>query len=79
MGIETTATIDAARPAAAVEVVPTGAAVGAEVRAVDLRQMDEVLFSAIHAAWLAHSVLLFRGQSLSDDDLVVDARRMSPA
>ncbi len=75
MGIETTATMDEARPAAAVEVVPTGAALGAEVRGVDLRRTDEAFFSAIHAAWLAHSVLLFRGQSLSDDDLVAFSRR----
>lgn len=64
-------------PAAAVpfEVVPTGAALGAEVRDVDLRGLDDAAFGAVHAAWLAHSVLLFRGQSLSDDDLVAFSRR----
>ena len=59
----------------AFEVAPTGAALGAEVRGVDLRRVDDALFAAIHAAWLAHSVLLFRGQSLSDDDLIAFSRR----
>ena len=61
--------------AALVEVVPTGAALGAEVRGVDLRRLDDALFEAVHAAWLAHSVLLFRGQSLGDDELVAFSRR----
>ena len=61
--------------AAALEVVPTGAALGAEVLGVDLRRIDDAAFDAVHAAWLAHSVLLFRGQSLSDDDLVAFSRR----
>ena len=74
MGTQTTAAA-AARGAPPIEVVPTGAALGAEVRGVDLRQVDDALFAAIQAAWLAHSVLLFRGQSLSDDDLVAFSRR----
>ena len=59
----------------AVSAVPTGAALGAEVRGVDLRHVTDAQFDAIHRAWLAHSVLLFRGQSLSDDDLVAFSRR----
>ncbi|MBD0275709.1 MAG: TauD/TfdA family dioxygenase, partial [Acetobacteraceae bacterium] len=74
MGTQTT-TAAAVGGAAPIEVVPTGAALGAEVRGVDLRRVDDALFAAIHAAWLAHSVLLFRGQSLSDDDLVAFSRR----
>lgn len=56
-------------------VLPTGAALGAEVRGVDLRRIDEAGFAAIHAAWLAHSVLLFRGQSLDTEALIAFSRR----
>jgi taurine dioxygenase len=59
-----------------IEVVPTGAAVGAEVRGVDLARLDDRAFAAIHAAWVAHSVLLFRGQKLSDLELIGFSRRL---
>ena len=51
------------------------AALGAEVRGVDLRAVDETTFKAIHRAWVNHLVLLFRGQTLSDDDLIAFSRR----
>ena len=54
----------------AVEVMPTGAVLGAEVRGVDLRAADAAAFAAIHQAWLDHSVLLFRGQALTPDELI---------
>ena len=60
------------------EVVPTGAALGAEVQGVDLRRVDDATFAAIHRAWVDHAVLLFRGQSLSDDDLIAFSRRFGP-
>lgn len=56
-------------------VVPTGAALGAEVRGVDLRAIDDDAFGAIHRAWLTHQVLLFRDQTLSDADLIAFSRR----
>ena len=58
-----------------VTVVPTGASLAAEIRGVDLRTIDDADFAAIHRAWLDHLVLLFRGQSLSDDDLIAFSRR----
>jgi len=58
-----------------VAVVPTGASLAAEIRDVDLRTIDDADFAAIHRAWLDHLVLLFRGQSLSDDDLIAFSRR----
>ncbi|MBV8870957.1 MAG: TauD/TfdA family dioxygenase, partial [Acetobacteraceae bacterium] len=58
-----------------IEVVPTGAALGAELRGVDLRALDDPTFAAIHRAWLDHLVVLVRGQSLSDDDLIAFSRR----
>jgi taurine dioxygenase len=57
------------------EVVPTGAAVGAEIRGLDVRGLDDATFSALRQAWLQHKVLLFRGQDLTDDDLVGFAAR----
>jgi taurine dioxygenase len=58
-----------------IQVVPTGAALGAEVRGVDLRRIDDAGFAAIHRAWLEHLVLLIRGQELNDDHLIAFSRR----
>jgi taurine dioxygenase len=58
-----------------IQVVPTGAALGAEIRGVDLRTIDDAVFAAIHRAWLDHLVLLIRGQELNDDDLTAFSRR----
>jgi len=55
--------------------VPTGAALGAEVQEVDVRSIDAHVFAAIHRAWLDYQVLLFRGQRLSDEDLILFSRR----
>src|SRR6185312_10213987 len=53
----------------------TGRALGAEIGGVDLRTIDDGDFAAIHRAWLDHLVLLFRGQQLTDDDLITFSRR----
>ena len=53
----------------------TGRALGAEIHGVDLRTIDDQGFAAIHRAWLDHLVLLFRGQDLTDDDLIAFSRR----
>src|SRR3954469_24717534 len=63
------------REAVRLDVRPNAAALGAEIRGVDLRAIDEATFAAIHRAWVDHLVLLFRGQSLSDDDLIGFSRR----
>ena len=67
-----------ARPntVAALEIVPTGRAVGAEIRGVDLSQpVPADVAAALHAAWLDHLVLLFRGQYL-DAAHYLDAARI---
>jgi taurine dioxygenase len=51
-------------------VIPSGKALGAEIQGVDLRAVSTHDFESIHQAWLDHSVLLFRGQKLTDDDLI---------
>jgi len=63
------------RALAAIDVIPTGAALGAEIRGIDLRTIDDAAFQAVHRAWLDHSVLLFRGQTLDDTDLIRFSRR----
>ena len=59
----------------ALEVIPTGAALGAEVRGVDLRDLDEAAFGRLIEAWHQHSVVLVRDQSLSDQELIALSRR----
>jgi len=61
--------------ASGMEVIPNRAALGAEVRGIDLRRVGDDEFAAIHRAWLDNLVLLFRGQSLSDEELIVFSRR----
>jgi len=56
--------------------IATGGALGAEVIGVDLRDVDDHSFRTIHKAWLDHLVLLFRGQILSDDQLIAFSRRL---
>jgi len=61
--------------ARAISAVPTGTALAAEITGVDLRHVDDRTFAAIHRHWLDHLVLLFRGQSLSDDELIAFSSR----
>ena len=61
--------------AGTLDVVPTGAALGAEVRGIDLRNIEEGAFGDLMHAWHQHSVLLFRGQSLNDQELISFSRR----
>jgi taurine dioxygenase len=57
-------------------VTPLGGTLGAVVGGVDLREVDERAFDAIHQAWLDHLVLLFRDQNLCDDELIAFSRRL---
>jgi taurine dioxygenase len=59
----------------AVEVIPTGAALSAELRGVDLREVDKAGFMRVMQAWHDHSVLLFRAQALTDQELIAFSRR----
>jgi alpha-ketoglutarate-dependent taurine dioxygenase len=58
-----------------VTVIPTGKALGAEIQGIDLRTVDSNDFAGIYRAWLDHSVLLFRGQKLTDEDLIAFSGR----
>lgn len=61
--------------AGGIDVIPNRAALGAEIRGIDLRHIGDDGFAAIQRAWLDHLVLLFRGQSLSDEELIAFSRR----
>ena len=53
------------------DVVPMTPHIGAEIRGLDLRQKpDEETVKAIYQAWLDHIVIVFPGQTLSQEDLV---------
>jgi taurine dioxygenase len=54
---------------------PSGGGLGSEIRGVDLRRLGDDAFAAIHRAWLNNLVLLFRGQQLTDAELVAFSRR----
>ena len=54
----------------AFQIVPADAALGAEVRGLDLRTLDDATFADLHRAWLDNLMLVFRGQSLAAEDLV---------
>jgi taurine dioxygenase len=53
------------------EIIPLTQHIGAEIRGVDLRQKpDDATVAAIYKVWLDHLVIIFRGQDLSQDDLL---------
>jgi taurine dioxygenase len=58
-----------------ITVQPSAQPLGAEIRGADLRALTDAHFAAIQQAWNHHSVLLFRGQTLTDDDLIAFSRR----
>src|SRR5262249_13158508 len=59
-----------------VQIVPTGYALGAEIRRVGLSNISAEDFDAIDRAWLEHLVLLIRGQELSSPELIRFSRRL---
>ena len=58
-----------------ITVIPSGRALGAEIQGIDLRTIDSDTFSSVYHVWLEHSVLLIRGQNLTDDDLIAFSER----
>jgi taurine dioxygenase len=54
---------------AMIEVIPLSRHVGAEIRGVDLsKPIDAAVAAELYAAWLAHHVLVMRGQSLTMEE-----------
>jgi taurine dioxygenase len=61
------------------EVVPSGAALAAEIRGVDLsRPVPDDVKEALRKAWADHLVLLFRGQDITDEQLLAAAGIFGP-
>jgi taurine dioxygenase len=56
-------------------IIPAGSALGARVEDADLRKISDREFGLVYRAWLDHLVLVFRGQRLTDEDLVCFSRR----
>jgi alpha-ketoglutarate-dependent 2,4-dichlorophenoxyacetate dioxygenase len=51
---------------------------GVEILGVDVRRVDEAVFAEIVEAFEEHSVLLFRGQQIGDEEQVAFSRRFGP-
>ncbi len=64
----------------AMEVIPTGKALAAEVRGIDFAlESPEPVRSALRKAWADNLVLLFRKQTLTDEQLLAVAADRVPA
>lgn len=61
--------------ASSIEIVPSGRALGAEVRGADLTDLSPQDFARIETAYHDHLVIAIRGQSLSDPDLIAFGKR----
>ena len=62
------------------DIVPLGPGFGAELRGVTLADVaaDDAAYAAVRAAFEEHSVLVFRGQDVSDDVQIAFSRRFGP-
>jgi taurine dioxygenase len=66
----------AAPPAATLQLRPLeGSGLGAEVLGLQVAAIDDAIFPAVYEAFLAHQILLFRGQDLPPAAQVAFARR----
>ena len=81
----TTQTVPSARPTGAANTlatfntVPTGAAVGAEIRGMDLsRPIPGDVQDALRKAWADHMVIYWRGQKIDDDQLMAVSSLFGP-
>lgn len=57
------------------EVVPIPGPLGAEIRGLDLRRLNDATFKRLRAVWLHHLLLLIRGQTITPEDLVTLVKR----
>ena len=61
------------------DIQPLAGALGAEIRGISLKALDDAGWRRLHEAFLRHAVLAIRGQSLGPDDLMrVGARFGEP-
>jgi alpha-ketoglutarate-dependent 2,4-dichlorophenoxyacetate dioxygenase len=57
---------------------PLQSGFGVEILGVDVRRLDEATFAEIVEAFEEHSVLLFRGQEIGDEEQIAFSRRFGP-
>jgi taurine dioxygenase len=69
-------TMSATPATTAIRIRPLGAQIGADVEGVDLAMLDDAAFAAIERAWAEHLVLRFRGQKLTDVNLMNFSRHI---
>ena len=62
----------------ALETRPLHPLLGVEIVGVDVRRVPDDVFAAIVDAFNEHSVLLFRGQAIGDDEQVAFSQRFGP-
>ena len=62
------------------DIVPLGPGFGAELRGVRLADVasDDAAYAAVRAAFEEHSVLVFRGQEVTDELQLAFSRRFGP-
>ena len=63
------------------EIIPLGPGFAAELRGVTLAEVaaDDAAYAAVRAAFEEHSVLVFRGQEVTDEGQLAFSRRFGPA
>ena len=58
------------------KITPINGPLGAEICGINLANISESEFEAIHLAWLDNCVILLRGQELTDQDLINFSKRL---
>jgi taurine dioxygenase len=58
------------------DINPLSAALGAEIRGIDLATIDDAQFAALQAAWHEHLVLVIRDQKVSDEKFLDFSARL---
>ncbi len=69
---------NSARPTKHIEVLPLAAAMGAEIRGVDLANLSDDQFAEIEAALFRHKMIYFRDQRMSHGDHEAFSLRFGP-
>ena len=62
---------------AAIDVRPLTGALGAEIYGVDLRNLDDATFAAIHQAFLDYSAVMFHDQTLTQEEFAAFGKRFA--
>ncbi len=68
-------TAPAAPSAVDLDVVPLSGTIGAEIRGLDLRDLDDATVAAVRQVWLDRKVVFFPGQDLGPDEHLAFATR----